>query len=90
MPLWLDMLRTPMAAPETATLRRMRRTVLVLCLLSALAVTNLHPLITWLGRGAPFGIGVLLIVSGLYAVLYAIRKHRADEAWVIANTEEQP
>lgn len=89
MPLWLDMLRTPMAAPETATLRRMRRTVLALCLLSSLAVSGLKQLIAFVGRGAPLGIGVLLIVSGLYAVLYAVRKHQADQAWVIANTEDQ-
>ena len=61
MPLWLDMLRTPMAAPETPQLRRMRRTALWLCLASALAVTAIRPLIAAMGRGAPLGIGVLLI-----------------------------
>ena len=90
MPLWLDMLRTPMAAPETPQLRRMRRTALWLCLASALAVTAIRPLIAAMGRGAPLGIGVLLIVSGLHAVLYAVRKHRADEAWIAASAKEQP
>ena len=38
MPLWLDMLRTPMAAPETRDLRRLRRIWQVLCLLLAATV----------------------------------------------------
>ena len=31
MPLWLDLLRTPMAAPETRALKSMRMTILVAC-----------------------------------------------------------
>ena len=44
MPLWLDMLRTPMAAPETRDLRRLRRIWQVLCLLLAASVAGLQPL----------------------------------------------
>lgn len=36
MPLWLDMLKTPMAAPETPRLKTMRRTFQALCILCAL------------------------------------------------------
>ena len=38
MPLWLDLLKTPMAAPETAELRGMRRTFQILCVASAVGV----------------------------------------------------
>ena len=38
MPLWLDLLRTPMAAPETGALRRMRLVWQGLCLSVALVV----------------------------------------------------
>ena len=38
MPLWLDLLRTPMAAPETRPLRRLRLAWQALCLTSAAVV----------------------------------------------------
>ena len=44
MPLWLDLLRTPMAAPETVPLRAKRRTWQLLCLSTALAVGLITPL----------------------------------------------
>ena len=38
MPLWLDLLCTPMAAPETRPLRRLRLAWQALCLTSAAVV----------------------------------------------------
>lgn len=38
MPLWLDLLCTPMAAPETRTLRRMRYIWQAMCLTCAVAI----------------------------------------------------
>src|SRR3546814_5955598 len=60
MALWLDMLRTPMAAPETARLRTMRLSWLALCVTLAGAVTLLDQLRGRIGRAAPCLIAVLL------------------------------
>ncbi|KPH67037.1 MULTISPECIES: hypothetical protein [unclassified Novosphingobium] len=90
MPLWLDLLRTPMAAPETTRLRRMRRTFQLLCVSTALAVMAIKPLVVVLGLRAPLVIGALLTFCALHALRYAREKHRADTAWIAALTEEHP
>ena len=82
MPLWLDMLRTPMAAPETTMLRFMRRAWFSLCVVLAGAVTLLDPLQVRLGRGAPATIGVLLLATVATTILYWRAKHRADSAYL--------
>ena len=84
MPLWLDLLRTPMAAPETPRLRTMRRTFQVLCLLCALGVAFISPLTAWLGRIAPIAVGTLLLATAVHTALYAARKNRADNAYLDA------
>jgi hypothetical protein len=82
MPLWLDLLRTPMAAPETRRLRRMRRTWQLLCLLLCASMLGFQHLHALLGSGAvALGAG-LLIATGLYTPLYFIRKDRADRAYL--------
>jgi hypothetical protein len=91
MPLWLDLLRTPMAAPETAMLRSMRRTFQLLCIACALCVVPVSPLTALLGRAAPIGIAGLLLTTTIYTGLYLFRKNRADEAFLAAATsDEQP
>jgi uncharacterized membrane protein (DUF485 family) len=91
MPLWLDLLRTPMAAPETAKLRSMRRTFQLLCIACAMCVTLVSPLTTLLGRTAPVGIAGLLVTTAIYTGLYVFRKNRADEAFLAAATlDKQP
>src|SRR3546814_16325681 len=60
MPLWLDMLRTPMAAPETIRLRVMRLAWLSLCVALAGSVILLEPLQAHLGTAAPCMIALLL------------------------------
>ena len=52
MPLWLDLLRTPMAAPETRPLRRLRLAWQALCLTSAAVVGFFSSLRHAIGRPA--------------------------------------
>lgn len=82
MPLWLDLLKTPMAAPETPELRSMRRTFQLLCVLSAVGVIAISPLTNLLGRIAPLMVGAILLTSAFYTALYALLKNRADEAFL--------
>lgn len=84
MPLWLDLLRTPMAAPETQELAAMRRTFQVLCVASAISVLAISPLTMVLGRIAPAGVAALLIMTALHTILYVTRKNRADNAYLDA------
>jgi hypothetical protein len=90
MTLWLDMLRTPMAAPETSDLRRMRRTWQLLCLLLACATLFFHALHRTVGAAAPAIAGALLLATILYTGLYWRRKNCADDALlasVVGETE---
>ncbi|OYY63281.1 hypothetical protein [Sphingomonas sp. 28-62-11] len=80
MPLWLDLLRTPMAAPETSTLRRMRFVWQALCITCALVIGLFSPLRHAVGRAAPIGAAVLLCATAAYTCLYLVRKQRADRA----------
>ena len=86
MPLWLDFLRTPMAAPETENLRWMRRTFQVLCILSALGVIAISPLVALFGKPASFVVAVILATTALHTALYVVRKNRADDAFLEAAT----
>lgn len=87
MPLWLDLLRTPMAAPETDDLRVMRRTFQMLCIASAIGVLAISPLVRLLGRPASFVVAALLITAALHTALYVFRKNRADNAWLVSGGE---
>lgn len=89
MPLWLDMLRTPMAAPETAGLRRLRFIWQILCLALAASIAALGPLRAMLGRLAPCIIAVLLLATLLATFIYLRRKHRADTIHLTTLGEDQ-
>jgi hypothetical protein len=89
MPLWLDMLRTPMAAPETRGLRRLRLTWQMLCLSLGASVLGLEPLERWGGRAAPCAIAALLVATLLTTLLYLTRKHCADTAFLEPAGEDQ-
>jgi hypothetical protein len=82
MPLWLDLLRTPMAAPETRVLRRMRFIWQALCVTSALVVGFFSPLRHAVGRAAPIGAAVLLLATAAHTCRYLVRKQRADQAFL--------
>lgn len=88
MPLWLDLLRTPMAAPETDPLRSMRRTFQLLCVASALGVLANPLLVALVGPIATFVTAVVLVMTALHTVLYMMRKKRADEAWLMQPVAE--
>ena len=82
MPLWLDMLATPMAAPESRSLRRMRRTWQLLCVATAVFAGFFAQLKPICGQLAvPLGAG-LLVATILYTGLYICRKRRADEQFL--------
>ncbi len=89
MPLWLDLLRTPMAAPETEDLRAMRRTFQFLCVASAIGVLAISPLVRLFGSPAPFVVAALLITTALHTAHYVLRKHRADNAWLLNSGEKE-
>lgn len=73
-------LRTPMAAPETRKLRRMRRLWMALCWSLALAVL-LHPLLKMLlGPWAALPALLLAAAAMLHGFVYFRAKARADDA----------
>jgi len=88
MPLWLDLLRTPMAAPETAGLRRLRRLWQGLCLVLAGAILLVRPICAARGRAGPCLLAALLGATLLATALYLWRKHRADSAFLESLKEE--
>lgn len=88
MPLWLDMLRTPMAAPETRGLRRRRRLWQFLCIALAISVFFVGPLRARFGPGAGLVCGVLLWTAVLSGICYFRKKNAADNAWLARRSEE--
>lgn len=87
MPLWLDLLRTPMAAPETRSLHDLRMIWLALCVATALAVGGFHQLHVALGRAATCLTLSLLVALALWSWLYLARKNAADHAWLERASE---
>lgn len=88
MPLWLDLLRTPMAAPESGSLRRMRRIWQALCIMLGVSILALDPLKATLGRTAPALIAALLFACVAVGLAYFLTKHRIDQAWLDRKEEE--
>jgi len=87
MPLWLDLLRTPMAAPESRQLRRMRFTWQGLCVATALCIGFFPGVQRMAGHIAPCAAAALLLLTGLYSWLYLAKKQAADAA-VLGKGEE--
>lgn len=82
MPLWLDLLTTPMAAPETPKLRRCRYAWQALCLTLAASIVAQGHLRELVGRLAPAATGLLLVAVLLTTIFYLGAKHRADTAFL--------
>ena len=80
--LWLDLLRTPMAAPETRALRRLRLGWQALCFVCAATIGFFGPLHRALGRPAAYGSAALLLATAVWTVVYLVRKQRADAAFL--------
>lgn len=89
MPLWLALLRTPMAAPETPGLRRLRYGWQALCLTLAASIVAQGALRGHLGRLAPAATGILLVAAVLTTILYLGAKHRADTAFLDMPRESE-
>lgn len=82
MPFWLDMLRTPMAAPETPALRGWRYGWMALCIALAACVVALQPLQRLFGQGASALAATLLLAALLVGIHYFRRKVAADREWL--------
>lgn len=77
----ITFLKTPMAAPETRGLRRMRRLWMALCWSLALAVLLLPVLKLLLGAWAALPALLLTAAAVLHGLIYFRAKARADDAF---------
>ena len=77
----IDFLKTPMAAPETARLRHMRRWWMALCWALALAVLLLPLLKTLFGLWGASPALIVALAAPLHGYAYFRAKLRADEAF---------
>lgn len=82
MPLWLDLLRTPMAAPETRELRRRRYLWQFLCVTLAVSIFCLRPLRATFGPIVGLLCAALLLAVLVCGIRYFRRKNAADDAWL--------
>ena len=76
--MWLDILRTPMAAPETPALKAMRLAILWSAIGLAIAICALQPLRAVLGAGAGGALAGLVLALVVLVPVYVIAKNRAD------------
>ena len=80
MPLWLDLLRTPMAAPETRFLRWMRHAWQALCIMLAVAILSFGRMRAAIGPVAPRLVAGLMLLTAVHTLIYIRVKGRADDA----------
>ena len=88
--MWLDILRTPMAAPETPALKAMRLAILWSAIGLAIAICALQPLRAVLGAGAGGALAGLVLALVVLGPVYVIAKNRADNAFLDASHAAQP
>lgn len=88
MPAWLDMLRTPLAAPETRGLRRRRHLWQALCFALAASILLLPVLRAIIGRSASIICAVLTCAAVIVGILYFRMKNAADDAWLARTAGE--
>ena len=88
--MWLDILRTPMAAPETPALKAMRLAILWSAIGLAIAICALQPLRAVLGAGAGGALAGLVLALVVLVPVYVIAKNRADNAFLDARLAAQP
>ena len=87
----LDWLKTPMAAPETRTLKVMRMAILVLSMMVVVSVAAIDPLRAAIGIGAGAVVAGLLLALAALVPVYLVIKTRADDAHLsalLAETDE--
>ena len=74
----------PMAAPETAGMRRLRFAVIALASATALGIVALGLIVHLVGRVAAGGLlAALITTSAFIALVYFIRKARIDDCWLL-------
>ncbi|MEP3145538.1 hypothetical protein [Qipengyuania citrea] len=88
MPLWLDLLRTPMAAPETPRLKRMRMTILSICGILLVSIAALAPLRAAIGIAAGGIVAALLAILAVLVPIYVVTKNRADDRYLDSLGED--
>jgi hypothetical protein len=79
--------RTPMAAPETPLLRRLRLTWLVLCAALAIGAGGIEYWTEWAGLWVSALVLAVLLATPLVGFVYFRAKNRADEAWAARSDE---
>lgn len=82
----LDVLRTPMAAPETRGLKLMRMTILAICGALVVSISAIDPVRAVIGIGAGAAVAGLLLVLGALVPVYLMVKNRVDDAHLAALT----
>ena len=87
--MWLDILRTPMAAPETPALKAKRLAIMWSAIGLAIAICALQPLRAVLGAGAGGALAGLVLALAVLAPVYVIAKNRADNAYLDASLAAQ-
>jgi hypothetical protein len=86
---WLsERLPVPMAAPETPRLRRMRHTIIGICLTLGLMVLEWEPLLKLGGCYAFVALQALALALVLLGLIWARAKWRADQAWLYRDQGE--
>ena len=74
----------PMAAPETAGMRRLRFAVIALASATALGILALGLIVHLVGRVVAGGLlAALITTSVLIALVYFMRKARIDDRWLL-------
>ena len=87
----LDILRTPMAAPETRALKVMRMAILAICGVLVVSIAAIDPLRAVIGIGAGAVVAGLLLALAALVPVYLVIKTRADDAHLsalLAETDE--
>lgn len=84
--LW-QLAKTPMAAPETSSLKRLRYCWMILCILAAVSVGQIAFLKTLFGSRAGLIPLALLLCVMIVGWVYFRAKRSADDAWLY---EERP
>ena len=85
---FLDWLKTPMAAPETPTLKTIRMAILGISIAIVISIVAIDPLRAAIGIGAGAVVAGLLLVLAALVPVYLVIKTRADDAHLAALLAE--
>lgn len=83
----LEFMCTPMAAPETAGLRKLRWCWIALCLCLSAGVGSISRWVALIGQWAPALVLALMISASSIGWIYFKAKVRADDSWRIPEQD---